>query len=193
MKDRLGRFLRSEGLTSLKFAELMEVQPSSISHILSGRNKPSFDFIEKMLARFPGLNPDWLILGKGEMFRRPEAAESAVTNVNQFSERALPFEAEKIPSEEITNVIPGLKSAERAPEAFKDALSMVSDKGEKERITTVNPTGSVAEVAENQHNTKEIKGDFPHMSGVSFSLSDKTVERIVVFYTDRTFAEYRPE
>lgn len=69
MRERLEQFLKSEGLTSTRFAEMMDVQPSSISHILGGRNKPSYDFIEKILGRFPRLNPDWLILGKGEMFR----------------------------------------------------------------------------------------------------------------------------
>ncbi|MBN1132639.1 MAG: helix-turn-helix transcriptional regulator [Bacteroidales bacterium] len=67
MKDRLIRLLDSEQLTASKFADIIGVQPSSVSHVLSGRNKPSFDFIEKTLKAFPGVNPEWLILGRGEM------------------------------------------------------------------------------------------------------------------------------
>ena len=61
--------MQAEGLNALRFAEKLEVQPSSISHILSGRNKPSFDFIEKLLSKYPKLNPDWLLLGNGDMYR----------------------------------------------------------------------------------------------------------------------------
>lgn len=67
MKDRLIRLLDSEQLTASKFADRIGVQRSSVSHVLSGRNKPSFDFIEKTLKAFPDLNPEWLILGKGDM------------------------------------------------------------------------------------------------------------------------------
>ena len=71
MKDRLNQFLQLEQLSSARFAAILGVQPSSISHILSGRNKPGFDFIEKMLLKFPGLNVEWLITGKGKMFKDP--------------------------------------------------------------------------------------------------------------------------
>ena len=72
MKDRLQKFLNYEGLSRSNFAQIMGVQQSSITHILSGRNKPSFDFIEKMLQRFPKIAPDWLIMGKGPMYRTNE-------------------------------------------------------------------------------------------------------------------------
>jgi len=67
MKDRLIRLLDSEQLTASKFADIIGVQRSSVSHVLSGRNKPSFDFIQKTLKSFPEINSEWLILGKGEM------------------------------------------------------------------------------------------------------------------------------
>ena len=68
MKERIIQFLSENNLTSTKFADVIGVQRSSISHILSGRNKPSFDFIEKMLLAYPELNAQWLITGKGNMF-----------------------------------------------------------------------------------------------------------------------------
>lgn len=67
MKERIIKFLSINNLTSTKFADMIGVQRSSISHILSGRNKPSFDFIEKMLIAYPDLNAQWLITGKGNM------------------------------------------------------------------------------------------------------------------------------
>ena len=61
MKDRIIQFLREMNMTSTKFADEIGVQRSSISHILSGRNKPSYDFIEKMLNAYPTINAQWLI------------------------------------------------------------------------------------------------------------------------------------
>jgi transcriptional regulator with XRE-family HTH domain len=68
MKERIIKFLSENNLTSTKFADVVGVQRSSISHILSGRNKPSFDFIEKMLIAYPDVDAQWLITGKGNMF-----------------------------------------------------------------------------------------------------------------------------
>lgn len=68
MKDRLIQLLDLEQLTPSKFADLIGVQRSSISHVLSGRNNPSFDFLQKTLRSFPGLNAEWLMLGKGKMY-----------------------------------------------------------------------------------------------------------------------------
>jgi len=70
MKDRLIKLIDMEHLTPSKFADLIGVQRSSVSHILSGRNKPSFDFLEKTLGAFPGLEADWLIMGKGQMYEQ---------------------------------------------------------------------------------------------------------------------------
>ncbi|MFC2129638.1 helix-turn-helix domain-containing protein [Bacteroidota bacterium] len=68
MEDRLLKLLDAEHLSSSKFADVIGVQRSSVSHILSGRNKPSFDFLQKTLKAFPALNADWLILGEGNMY-----------------------------------------------------------------------------------------------------------------------------
>ncbi|MFC2080550.1 helix-turn-helix domain-containing protein, partial [Bacteroidota bacterium] len=68
MEDRLLKLLDMEQLSSSKFADVIGVQRSSVSHILSGRNKPSFDFLQKTLKAFPVLNADWLILGEGKMY-----------------------------------------------------------------------------------------------------------------------------
>lgn len=69
MKDRILEFLKTENKTSSQFAEEIGVQASSISHIISGRNKPSLDFIIKMLQQYNDLSTDWLIFGKGEMYK----------------------------------------------------------------------------------------------------------------------------
>lgn len=69
MKDRLMDILKKENVSYARFADIIDVQRSSISHILSGRNKPSFDFIQKVVIHFPKINAEWLITGKGEMYK----------------------------------------------------------------------------------------------------------------------------
>lgn len=75
MKDRILEFLRRENKTSAQFAEEIHVQPSGISHILSGRNKPSLDFVIKMLEKYPFLSTEWLIFGKGSMYKEPKMGD----------------------------------------------------------------------------------------------------------------------
>jgi transcriptional regulator with XRE-family HTH domain len=62
--DRFKYLMKLNQLSASAFAEKVGVQPSSISHILSGRNKPSLEFIQKVLIQFPKVSADWLISGK---------------------------------------------------------------------------------------------------------------------------------
>ena len=64
IKDRLSHILRAKNLTATQFAEMMQIQPSNVSHLLSGRNKPSLDFLIKLKEVFPEYNYEWIILGK---------------------------------------------------------------------------------------------------------------------------------
>ncbi len=66
--------MKDEGLSSSRLAEILEIQPSGISHLLSGRNKPGFDLLQKMLRRFPRINPDWLLLDSDQMYRDTEVS-----------------------------------------------------------------------------------------------------------------------
>jgi transcriptional regulator with XRE-family HTH domain len=61
--DRLQYLMKIHNLSASAFADKINVQRSSISHILSGRNKPSLELMQKVLAAFPKVNADWLILG----------------------------------------------------------------------------------------------------------------------------------
>jgi len=69
MKDRLQQFLTLEQLSPARLSEIIGIQRSGLSHILSGRNKPGFDFINKLLLKFPAINAEWLITGKGKIYK----------------------------------------------------------------------------------------------------------------------------
>lgn len=69
MKERLLEFLKKENKSSAQLAEEIGVQASGISHILSGRNNPSLDFVLRMLGKYPFISTEWLLFGKGSMYR----------------------------------------------------------------------------------------------------------------------------
>jgi transcriptional regulator with XRE-family HTH domain len=64
IKDRIRMIIDSHQLTAGAFAERIGVQRSNVSHVLSGRNKPSFEFVEKVLLAFPKVQAHWLLTGK---------------------------------------------------------------------------------------------------------------------------------
>ena len=68
MKERIQKLLVTLGYTASRLADEIQVQRSGISHILSGRNQPSYDFMVRLLNRFPEINARWLLTGQGDMF-----------------------------------------------------------------------------------------------------------------------------
>lgn len=76
MNKRIQQFLEIENLSPSKLADMLGLQRSGISHILAGRNKPSYDFILKFLRTFPNINPDWLLMGKGKIYRNGESNQN---------------------------------------------------------------------------------------------------------------------
>ena len=82
MNERLLRFLEAENISQAQFADSIGVARASISHIVSGRNKPGFDFIERTARRYPALNIEWLITGKGKMYSSQEEEESLFSPVD---------------------------------------------------------------------------------------------------------------
>jgi transcriptional regulator with XRE-family HTH domain len=111
MKERLKLFLAMEGLSPSQFADKLGIQRSGVSHLLSGRNKPSFEFISRMLATYPRLNPDWLIMGTGKAYRDMPGAEitpQAVNEDNTVSEAPLQETS-------VTNDLTDLFSAPKQP------------------------------------------------------------------------------
>ena len=149
MNNRILKILTIEGISPSKFGDKIGVTRSSISHILSGRNKPSLDVITKILISFKNINPEWLILGKEPMYKtavQPLLFENVDTlksndiNINKNSEVTIDAPIDDIPEE--------------------------------------------TKIKENeQSKTPEIP-DKP---------VKKIVEKIVTFYTDKTFNEYFPD
>lgn len=92
-------------MTGARFAEEIGVQASSVSHILSGRNNPGTDFLIKILERYRGISSEWLLMGKGEMYKSAQASQGDISNspkqpdlFNQEIPQTKPVFSEKMPT-----------------------------------------------------------------------------------------------
>lgn len=90
LNERISKIIEYSGFTSSEFADEIEVQRSSISHITSGRNKPSLDFLVKVKDRFPEFQWDWLIKGDGEMLETKEIEPEIVKTEEKPKTTSLP-------------------------------------------------------------------------------------------------------
>jgi transcriptional regulator with XRE-family HTH domain len=113
LTKRLEIILEYYSLNASSFADKIGVQRSSLSHLLSGRNKPSLDFILKILDVFPEVDLYWILNGKGT-FPKSELkgdqvfATSTPTPNNQFIETSVEKKT-KLLSEDVTNQKNGLE------------------------------------------------------------------------------------
>jgi transcriptional regulator with XRE-family HTH domain len=147
MKDRILAFLTNENKSYAQFAEEIGVQPSGISHILSGRNNPSLDFVIKMLHRYPSLSAEWLLFGRGAMYKN-------ITEPTLFEAEPLNTGSEELTEESDTKTV--------------EEVNMSSEGKEKAYLSDIAPG-------------MEDQGS-----------KEKRLARVLMFYSDKTFTEYRP-
>ena len=98
---RISQILEEQQLSSSAFADTIGVQRSSISHVLSGRNKPSLEFILKIIRAFPSYSTDWLLFGK--LTDVPKAYQQPTDNnaETQIEDLALHSESYETPEKPI--------------------------------------------------------------------------------------------
>ena len=80
MVERIRNLLETRQLTPTQFADLIGVARPIVSHILSGRNKPSLEVVQRVLAALPDLSMPWLLNGSGPMYSAAPSASSATAD-----------------------------------------------------------------------------------------------------------------
>lgn len=176
MNSRLLQFLSAENITQSQFADTIGVARASVSHILSGRNKPSYEFITAMLRHYPQLNPEWLMLGSGRMYK--DSGRQAPHTV-EIPEDQLLFPTDMGSSERQTDYNDADSSAERrsSAEAGTAPLQMPGTDGapqQTDRKTSAEET--------------QISGKAS--AEIQFSgEKQRNISKIIVFFDDGTFQE----
>ena len=188
MIERIMLILKTQDLSSSQFADEIGVQRSSISHILSGRNNPSLEFVTKILKRFPDLQSDWLIFGKGPMYKDSSISFDNKLESSSFNKEPdlfdLPIE-DNIPEIKIQAEIEETFIENKIEENISANTELKKEQTEKENIydmyKEVETAFTEPKITENKEEIKTV------------SDNKKTVEKIAIFYSDRTFREYLPE
>lgn len=93
LKDKINKIMQTENLNSAQFAFEIGIQGSTLSHIINGRNKPSFDVVQKILHRFRTINPDWLISDAPSMLRAEKYSQtpSLFDNLDENSSKSTDY------------------------------------------------------------------------------------------------------
>lgn len=168
MKDRITQFLKGEGISPAEFADKIGVQRSSVSHVLNGRNYPSASFIQKMLEVYRTLNSRWLLLGEGPIYE---------TKNPPVKERLLFPEIVEPAASQVGSNLTG-KAEVNPPKRVND---------QPPENLPVQPLLSAE-----QHQTFGVNSASPTPDLNNYLADIKEVERIVIFYKDKTFAAYTP-
>ncbi|RQO40728.1 XRE family transcriptional regulator [Chryseobacterium sp. KBW03] len=176
LNERISKIIEYSNLTPSEFADEIDVQRSSISHITSGRNKPSLEFIIKIKSRFPELLWDWLVTGEGEMLKS-QLPETEIQEEHT--------DEEKIKTTPLPDLFTMMNdddefgSEEAEPEAPK------SGSGE-----SFIPTQDKAPERISDSQRLENSGD--QILGQLFGNQQGKIKRIVLFYENGKFESFEP-
>lgn len=193
MINRINLILRAKNITARQFAEEIGIQPSGMSHILGGRNNPSLDFVTKVIRRYPEIDANWLLMGRGEMYASGHVAQ-AETKTDT-----------KVSATDDLQLAVGAQAAEAA-KAEPTLFSPLSDEQDvmpKAEEAVYSPTYVAVPPAEVQHlpDTELPAEDEPSAEPISRPDAEdrrpdvrpaglRKVERMLLIYNDHTFEEY---
>ena len=107
MNTRLQQFLAAENISQASFADSLNVARAGISHILAGRNTPSYDFLAALMNRYPRLNIEWLMFGKGKMYK--DLMETSEIATDLFDEDLFSSQISKEDKQVMENIEPSIE------------------------------------------------------------------------------------
>ena len=166
-------FLETINIGSSQFAEEIGVQPSGISHILSGRNHPSLDFVLKVLKRYPDLSTEWLLFGKGNMYGSSDMASG-----NQRIVDKQDVNSERAP-DNLSGLFAGIEGAE--PRSMERSGEELPDSDESRDPGTDREKG---------HQISSYSVDNKYTDGNNvIQSSGRIAERLILIYGDGTFEQ----
>jgi transcriptional regulator with XRE-family HTH domain len=123
LNKKIEQIIIDKGISPSKFADDLVIQRSSVSHILSGRNKPSLEIIQKILKAYPDIDRDWLLFDNDipqqntPQINRQQSINQRVTNQNLFEQKPREsnknFQSEQISVQQPVNVMPKRNKIER--------------------------------------------------------------------------------
>lgn len=179
LEDRLLKLLDTEQLSSSKFADVIGVQRSSVSHILTGRNKPSFDFLQKTLKAFPMLNADWLILSEGEMYEGERGPGGGSLFDQPSAAREINSERD-VRNEDQSSYASSSAVSESSPTVSGDDIPDARGHGDE---NSPSDPGAAMDTSGNSAPVTPLPGA---------TSRGRKVSRVILFYDDNSFETFEP-
>lgn len=201
MLDRIRLLLSEQRLSSTQFADVIGVSRPVISHILSGRNKPSLEVVQKILAAFPDLSTTWLLTGAGEMRDTgpsPEAAAPARRKATPpLPVAPAPVEASEptVAGQSVAQVALASLQEQSVPELLAEeekTRPAVSSSAAPVTVAPLSSSSSPAPEETGQSVAPQVAAP-DSLFAQSLAEPGKRIRRIVIFYQDGTFSDYQPE
>ncbi len=187
MKDRIILLIKAKNLTAAQFADEIGVQKSSISHIISGRNNASLDFIQKVLLCYPDVNMEWLMFGKGPLFKGSETMSNILDN--KILNTVLPMNSQAV--DLFSDVNPIVVQDFRRENDLKPEIKI---EGSVEINKTQNsPSFPVTEKKDEFLDEPKTWTELEKVKIGHNNTATKSILKIVEFYSDNTYREYFPE
>lgn len=134
MKDRIKRIMDRENLTPARFADRLQINRAIISHILNGRNNPSLDVVTRILAEMDYIEPEWLLSGKGSMYKEGFDDGNPSHEPNLFDQGGVNDHRAVQQDEETKET--GFKSPEIAPQP-SDTKAVTIEKTTSKKIAQI--------------------------------------------------------
>ncbi|TGE28388.1 helix-turn-helix domain-containing protein [Hymenobacter metallicola] len=188
MVERIRALLQARNLTPTQFADSIGVARPIISHILSGRNKPSLEVVQKIIGAFPDLSLPWLLNGQGPMLPPNKPAEATLEELASLASNKTRSVAEP-PAKRIRAAAPVPAVADPAPVVAQAANT--GNLGPNDASTPSLPT-QTAESTPLPLATPTVATPSSN-SVAAFAEPGKKIRRIVIFYHDGTFSDFTPE
>ena len=190
MIDRINLIMRAKNITASQFADEISIQRSGMSHIMSGRNKPSLDFVMRVLNRYPEIDTNWLLFGKGEMYKSANTLESVHNSGKENASDVQPIENKVEPvanggqidmfSSEMSDFAPENTPSEVVENEVVEKVSALQDVENQESPKST-------QLVESETKISNLDGD--KEKSIQNKETRKAV-RYLVFYSDHTFEEF---
>lgn len=179
MNRRLQQFMAAENISQSQFADTLGVARASVSHILAGRNKPGFDFIESMARNFPDVNLEWIITGKGKMYKSASPALEKPEKTTIPDDLFSSFNEEELPMQANNNKI--------ANDLYSNRFQS-SESPSPVRATAVAP---VSRPREETPRKNAISESIASIKTDKITNNQRNILKIVIFYDDNTYQELK--
>ncbi|NDW09058.1 XRE family transcriptional regulator [Dysgonomonas sp. 520] len=167
MTDRIKQIMEAERVTPAQFADNLGIGRAIVSHIQNGRNKPSLDVITKILTKMPQINSEWLLTGKGSMYKTKTGDDQTISTSS-------------------TSSFPDLFS-----QPYSDNRAEKPDEVLENSVNTAKSADNVEYEKETQDNMPPIQQHLSVNEKIIYKEAPvKKIRQIIIYYTDNTFETF---